>query len=441
MGLSRKSRYYTRLLGAFIRKHRRLIIVAMVFGISLFSFLPKTYEAIFLKKAEKIGIIGQYDLGNLPLEVRSKISTGLTVINSDKSISPGLAESWEINDNGREYRFYLMEDLLWQDGSVLKAKDINYNFQDVATQAHDEKTLIFKLKEPFSPFPSIVSAPVFKEGLIGVNEYQIKSLSYRGSFIEEMVLTSRNKGSPKLIYRFYPTESTAKTAFKLGEVNMILNLNDLGALGRWPGVKIRELPEKNRFVAIFFNTQNEKTADKSFRQALAYAIVKDWPNRSLSPIHPDSWAYNPSVKDYKYDLENAKSLLGKTVEEEQSANITLTTVPLYLEIAEKIADDWQKIGIETNIETVNILPDDFEAFLLPQEIPSDPDQYFLWHSTQETNITGYRNPKIDKLLEDGRKTSGQQDRKSIYMDLQRFIVEDTPAIFLFHPVVYSIERD
>ena len=75
-----------------------------------------------------------------------------------------------------------------------------------------------------------------------------------------------------------------------------------------------------------------------------------------------------------------------------------------------------------------------------QEIPADPDQYTLWHSTQSTNITGYNSPKIDKLLEDGRKISDKEERKAIYLDFQRFLVEDTPAAFLFHPTVYTIIR-
>jgi peptide/nickel transport system substrate-binding protein len=64
------------------------------------------------------------------------------------------------------------------------------------------------------------------------------------------------------------------------------------------------------------------------------------------------------------------------------------------------------------------------------------------HSTQNTtNITHLNNPRIDKLLEDGRKTLDLNLRKSIYSDFQRFLVEEVPAIFLFYPETYTLTRN
>ncbi|MCS7092795.1 MAG: peptide-binding protein, partial [Patescibacteria group bacterium] len=75
------------------------------------------------------------------------------------------------------------------------------------------------------------------------------------------------------------------------------------------------------------------------------------------------------------------------------------------------------------------------------DIPLDPDQYSLWHSMQtESNISKYANPRIDKLLEDGRVTIDIQERKKIYLDFQRFLLEDAPCVFLYHPEYYSIVR-
>jgi peptide/nickel transport system substrate-binding protein len=75
------------------------------------------------------------------------------------------------------------------------------------------------------------------------------------------------------------------------------------------------------------------------------------------------------------------------------------------------------------------------------KIPLDPDQYFFWHSTQkDTNITNYKNVKIDKLLEDGRSSIFPSDRKKYYIEFQKIIAEDIPAIFLYYPYTYTIER-
>ncbi|MCG2691827.1 hypothetical protein L6272_03300, partial [Microgenomates group bacterium] len=92
------------------------------------------------------------------------------------------------------------------------------------------------------------------------------------------------------------------------------------------------------------------------------------------------------------------------------------------------------------VKIVNSIDPDFQALLVAQEIPLDPDQHALWHSTQDTNITHYSDLKIDKLLEDGRKISDQAKRKEIYQDFQRFLLEDSPAIFLSYPTTYTISR-
>jgi len=74
-------------------------------------------------------------------------------------------------------------------------------------------------------------------------------------------------------------------------------------------------------------------------------------------------------------------------------------------------------------------------------VPADPDQYVYWQSTQEnTNISNYSSPKIDKLLEDGRKTLDTDARKKIYADFQFYLVDDAPAIFLYYPKVVTIRR-
>ena len=183
---------------------------------------------------------------------------------------------------------------------------------------------------------------------------------------------------------------------------------------------------------------------KGFRQALTYAIP-DKPSddkRTISPISPTSWAFNPQVKPYEFNLEDAKRLL--EVEKEGNPNfnpnLELTTTLPYLTTAEHIKEQWLALGIPTTVKVATFIPDSFQTLLIGQEIPPDPDQYSLWHSTQRTNLTRYNSPKIDKLLEDGRQIEDQKERTQIYQDFQRFLVEDSPAAFLFHLTTYTIER-
>jgi len=114
-----------------------------------------------------------------------------------------------------------------------------------------------------------------------------------------------------------------------------------------------------------------------------------------------------------------------------------------LPLAEEIKTSWQNIlEIPVSI-TIENQPnfDDYDTILTYGAITKDPDQYLFWHSTQtNTNITKLNNPRIDKLLEEGRQTNDQIERKKIYQDFQTYLLEEVPAIFLYYPTTYTVTR-
>jgi peptide/nickel transport system substrate-binding protein len=245
---------------------------------------------------------------------------------------------------------------------------------------------------------------------------------------------------PAMEIKFYPSEDIAKTAFKLGEINMLDEIVDESTFRQWQTVTIKENVKYDQYVGVFFNLNDSFLKEKDIRQALAFAIDKPENNRIVTPISSNSWAYTTRVKQYDKDLDQAKKLLeGQKVASD--AAITLSTFPQYLNLAQRIAAGWEALGIHTKVKLEDGVPDEYQALLASQEIPSDPDQYPMWHSTQtETNITHYANPKIDKLLEDGRKEQDPEVRKKLYFDFQRYLVEDAPVVFLFHPTTYTVMR-
>ncbi len=446
----RKVRFYRNLGRAFWRKRKKIFILGFLLGIICFFFIYKISDSSN-QKIEKIGLVGRYTIKELPLEIQCLISDGLTKTSDDGSIEPNLATSWEIEKEGREYIFTLKDNLFWQDKEPLVTADINLKFSDVTKTIIDDKKIKFLLKEPFSPFLTVMSRPIFRKGLLGTGDYEARKIKKNGEIIERLVLTPvKGKNKPQLIFKFYPTEKAARTGFKLGEVSSLREIVRLGDLNNWERIKITPEVKYNRFVAIFFNTNDPHLGNKSTRQALAYAIKKDWEERALSPISLSSWAYNNKLKPYNFDLQKAKKLLengngnNEEAEEEEKTTFTeieLATLSSLLPIAEQIKKDWEDLGIKTKIRVINNPNEEFQALLATQEIPSDPDQYLFWHSTQSSNISRYKSPKIDKLLEDGRKTLDKSKRKEIYLDFQKSIVEETPAVFLFHPTVYTISKD
>nr|MBP9759340.1 hypothetical protein [Candidatus Dojkabacteria bacterium] len=288
------------------------------------------------------------------------------------------------------------------------------------------------LDNQFSAFPVILTKPIFKKGLLGPGEWEVKKAELAGGYVQNITLINKEKN--RIIYKFYPTEERLILGFKLGEVDIIKSLQDITEFEKWKIVEVENEVGYYSFVGVFLNTENEKLSEKAVRQALTYAIDKSaYGQRALGPISPFSWSYNPQVKQYSKDLEK--------VDEAKELSIKLSTLPNLLKTAEKIAEEWRNIGMTVEIEVVTSVPQDYEAFLATVDIPKDPDQYSLWHSTQTgTNISRFKNPRIDKLLEDGRTELDQEARKKIYLDFQRFIVEDVPAIFLYHPTFYTVTR-
>ncbi len=435
----KQMRFGLRLLVAFLSKYYLATIIGAALGATIFIFSPRLLP--YLPKARTtltIAVIGRYTSTEIPYNIQQKISLGLTTISPTGLPVPGLATSWTMDSSGKSYTFNLAPSLKWQDGTPIKSRDINYHFKDTDFIYPTDTQIVVNLKEPYSPLPVVLSRPAFKIGLLGAGSYKVTHLKKTGQTIDSLTLipTDRNSRLPRFRYYFYPSEQQARLAFKLGTVNYLEDIQDPADLAEWPSIRISPFVQKDRYVGIFLNTQ---TIEKSLRQALAYAINKShWPNRAYGPLAPTSWAYNSDVKVYDLDLGRAKQLLAKVGKKPDK--IILTTLSVYLPDAEAIRTDWQALGIPTEIQVVPEIPDDFTALIIGQKIPTDPDQYSLWHSTQGTNISHFNHPRADKLLEDGRKTLDQQTRKNIYLEFQRFISEELPVIFLYHPTTYFISR-
>lgn len=434
-------RYFIRLLNAFLARFRAVIFIGIFLGALSFLALRFIGPLLWSTSTEKIGLTGRFRTDNLPNSILELVGDGLTQVDETGVVEPNLAESWETPDKGKTWIFHLKDNILWQDGKEVTSQTINYQFSDVVIERPDDKTIIFKLQDPFSPFPVVVSKPVFKKGLLGTGRWEVTKATIAGGFVQELVLVNEEKN--KKIYKFYPTEERTKTAYKLGEVNILVNVFNPAPFDTWKTAEIVPEIDQGSVVAIFFNTQDAFLSEKSLRQALTYAVEKDFEGkRALSPISPNSWVYNAQVKSYAYDIDRAEELLDDLPEEVREAlNIKLVTTPTLLPIAEKITRDWQEVGIETTAQVYSGIPTDYQALLAVFDYPTDPDQYSIWHSTQEsTNISHYQNPRIDKLLEDGRVELILEERKKIYLDFQRFLVEDSPAAFLYHPISYKITR-
>lgn len=434
-------RYLVRLISTFFSRFRVLIILGIVLGVAIFLILYFLLPLFLDKHVTKIGLTGRYSSTDLPLEIQEMIGNGLTKLDKSGAPTPNLAFSWETPDKGKTWIFKLKDNYTWQDGKKVTSGSINYQFSDVETERPDDFTLVFKLQNPYSAFPTVVSKPIFKKGLLGTGVWKVKNITISGNVVQDITLESKKD---VIIYKFYPTDERTKLAFELGEVNEIQDIFTADPFNTWKNINIQKTTNSGEYVAIFFNTAAKALAEKNFRQALSYAINKDelGGQRAISPISKDSWAYNPQVKPYDYDPGKARTMIsGLSDEEKKDLSINLSVSPVLLPQAEIVAKNWEAVGVKTNVQVVSFIPQDYQALMVIFDAPDDPDQYSVWHSTQKaTNISHYENPRIDKLLEDGRSEIDMQERRQKYLDFQRFLVEDSPAAFLYYPVTFTIKR-
>ena len=113
--------------------------------------------------------------------VMHNVYEGLVLFDENGSIIPGLAESWEISDDGLEYTFHLRNDVTFHSGEHMDSADVAYSFKIIsglstgepissrfstitAIETPDEYTVILKLSEPNAAFLEGTRVGIIPEG-------------------------------------------------------------------------------------------------------------------------------------------------------------------------------------------------------------------------------------------------------------------------------------
>ena len=447
-----RRRLFFWLLKAYIKKLGKRIFVFFILGLILFFLVVKSTHLILPKipigEKESVGLVGAYTIREIPMSIQLEISQGLTLISEDGTVKPGLAKEWKIQDEGKVYEFYLKDNLRFIDGSKLTSKAISYSFSNVEIKRNNSSTITFKLKESYSPFLITASQPIFKKGFVGIGRYKVKDIKLNGEFVKSITLVDGKNPLKTKSYYFYPSQEALKIAFALGEVSKAIGLLDTNfqntTLASFKNVKVSKKTNHQRIVTLFYNTRNAVFSDPKLRNGLTYAIPDSFEEgeRNYSPFAHNSWAYTEGVNERKQDIARARELLAESQTATGSGEliINVKTLQRYEKTAKELISIWKTVGVKAEIEVVESVPETFQVFLGDFRVPRDPDQYVLWHKDQENNITRYNNQRIDKLLEDGRKTSDLSERKKIYADFEKYLLADSPASFLYSPYEYEIVR-
>jgi peptide/nickel transport system substrate-binding protein len=284
------------------------------------------------------------------------------VVQIDKNLqpAPGLAEEWEISDDGLLYTFKLNEKATFSDGTPVRASDVvftlrkivdpaaealqvagAFEFLDLArTRAVDDHTVQVGFKQPLASqlirFNDVMVLPehVYGKGdfrkdfnidrVVGSGPYKLVRrvpnrevvMERRADYWDDRPLVQ------SVVFKVINEHGTAWNALKRGELDETLITSDT-----W--VREHTNPELNKTIDfqrfytrnynnIIWNNRNAIFRDKRVRKAMAMcmpveAIVRDVYHGTARAMTghfvPEEWAYNPNVQPIRYDPAGARRLL------------------------------------------------------------------------------------------------------------------------------------
>jgi len=361
-------------------------------------------------------------------------------------------------------------------------------------EAVDEMTVRFTLKEPqatflanLAMFPASIVSPTavqetegnFTRNPVGTGPFQLESWKPD----QEIVLNRFEAywGKPAGVSRvvFVPTaESSVRvTQLNRGEIQIADNLPpaELEVLKGKPGIEILSTPGMN-VGYITMQTEKPPLNIPEVRHAICHGIDRQRlietaytgeAELGTTMLPPTLWGHNDSLQHREFDIEKARQLLEQAAKEHDlELPITLELFVMdsprpYMQQPRQtgifIKDSLEKIGFNIKIIT-NDIGQHFQRMTRGEHQLglsgwsadiADPDNFLntLMHSNNindrgGNNLSRYRNPKSDQLLDQALVELDQEKRAELYRQAQKLMHEDAPVLPLVHvPVRVAVRKE
>lgn len=414
------------------------------------------------------------------------------------ALEPGLAEKWDISEDGKTYTFHL-RDAQFSDGSPITADDVAFSLERIrsdkksaypaplgaveAVKAADPKTVVVTLKSAFAPF--LGNAEIWNMGIVskvdvekrGEEEafatvpvtsgpYEVKQWKPNERLVLEPNPHYWRKGYPKsdatieLIEVASP--ETRIAMLKAGEVDAVRAVSwaQVDELKAVETIDMRLEPSTTIYMTLL-NHKREPFSNLKARQAAGMAIDNKAMAKAITRgyAEPANTTLPGSVdfhdKDYPgipYDPAKAKELLAESGMAGHEVKILATADAPSQQTALLIQAQLQAIGLKPVIVNVDggawwdaTGKGDYDAAAnwWYNETP-DPDLAVRWavcgSCGSNSYNTFYTNPKVDELVEQGTKEVDQAKRAEIYKEIQKVTTEEVAQIPLYYApnaVAYS----
>lgn len=423
----------------------------------------------------------------------------LVSVDSTLKIIPALAESWDISADGKTYTFNLRKGVKFHDGTEFNAEAVKFNIERYQTTDGsvrksdlssitqvtivDPNKVTFTLNAPNAPLlatlvdragmmvsPAAVQkyAKDFTRTPLGAGTGPFKLVEWKK---DERTVLERNPDYwkkdangvqlpylDKITYRPIVDATVRVTNLKTGDIDVAdaVPNRDVADLKKNTDLAYKDIPS-TAYTGIRLNVTAAPFNNKALRQAMGYALDAEQIFKTVyfnigavasGPIPPSSWAYDPSFKPYTRDLTKAKA---KLAEGGQPNGFTFKMQvqagdPIGQQVVEIVRDQLGEIGIKMEIEQLefpkivaNTRDKKFESALIGWSGRIDPDGNMFAHfkTGGSNNDSGYTNPDVDTLLDKARAVTDQTERKKLYQDAQKIIMDDLPYPLFYHAPSYQ----
>ena len=407
--------------------------------------------------------------------VYANVFEGLTRFASDGSVMPGLAESWEISEDGLTYTFMLRDGVMFHDGTSFTAEDVVFSLDRARAEdttnaqaalfagidsvaAVDDTTVTITLSAPNGAFlfnlawgDAVMVAPESAE-TNATNPVGTGPFVFADWVQGDRVELSRNSEywgeMPALeaaTFRFISDPNAAFAALMAGDVD---------AFPVFPAPEtLSQFEADPRFNVIVGSTEGETILsmnnmsppldDVRVRQAIAHAINRqDIIDGAMfgygTPIGTHFAPHNPDYVDLTgnsaYDPDAARALLAEAGVSDLTLRLALPPPSYARRGGEIIAAQLREVGIETEISNLEwaqwlelvFRGKDFDLTIVSHTEPADiniyarPDYYFQ-----------YDNPDFQQLMTDLTAATDPAERSSLNQQAQEMIASDYVNGFLF----------
>ncbi len=410
--------------------------------------------------------------------VQYNIFETLTKINSDGSVSPLLAESWEVSPDLKTYTFRLRRGVKFQNGEPFNAQAVKFSFERAAGEkstnkdkrtfagmesvaAVDEHTVVILNKglDPDFLFlmgqataiivePKSVDTNATKP--VGTGPYQLSAWAKGSSITLGKWDHYRHANAIKLkkvTFRFISDPAAQVAALLAGDVDAFPRVTPRSVAQFKVNPKFQVVVSGSRAKTILaINNKKKPLDDVRVRRAIAAAIdrraVIDGAGDGYgAPIGshyvPGAFGYVDTTGINPFNIEKAKALLSEAgIKTPLELTLKLPPPPYARQGGEVIAAQLAKIGIVAKIENVEWaqwLSGTYTNKNYDLTIISHVEPFDLGNFAKPGYYWGYESPAFNALFDKVQNSPRPADRAKLLAEAQRMIANDSVHAFLYQP--------